>query len=31
MRIIIEQSLEWQTPLYSVFVDSQKQFDSVGR
>ena len=31
MRIIIEQSLEWQTPLYSVFVDFQKAFDSVDR
>ena len=29
MRIIIEQSLEWQTPLYAVFVDFQKAFDSV--
>ena len=31
MRIIIEQSLEWQSPLYSVFVDFQKAFDSVDR
>lgn len=31
MRIIIEQSLEWQTPLYSVFVDFKKAFDSVDR
>ena len=31
MRIIIEQSLEYQTPLYSVFVDFQKAFDSVDR
>ena len=31
MRIIIEQSLERQTPLYSVFVDFQKAFDSVDR
>ena len=30
-RIIIEQSLEWQTPLYTVFVDFQKAFDSVNR
>ena len=29
MRIIIEQSLEWQTPLYTVFVDFQKAFNSV--
>ena len=28
---IIEQSLEWQTPLYAVFVDFQKAFDSVDR
>ena len=31
MRIIIEQSLEWQSPLYTVFVDFQKAFDSVDR
>jgi hypothetical protein len=31
MRIIIEQSLEWQSPLYAVFVDFQKAFDSVDR
>ena len=31
MRIIIGQSLEWQIPLYSVFVDFQKAFDSVDR
>ena len=31
MPIIIEQSLEWQTPLYTVFVDFQKAFDSVDR
>ena len=31
MRIIIEQSLEWQTPLYTVFVDFQKAFDSADR
>ena len=31
MRIIVEQSLEWQTPLYAVFVDFQKAFDSVDR
>ena len=31
LRIIIEQSLEWETPLYSVFVDFQKAFDSVDR
>ena len=31
LRIIIEQSLEWQSPLYSIFVDFQKAFDSVDR
>ena len=31
MRIIIEQSSEWQSPLYSVFVDFQKAFDSIDR
>ena len=29
MRIILEQSLEWQNFLYAVFVDFQKVFDSV--
>ncbi|KAL8614297.1 hypothetical protein ACOMHN_007635 [Nucella lapillus] len=31
MRIIIEQSLEWQTPLYNIFVDFQKAFGSIDR
>ena len=31
LRIIVEQSLEWQSTLYSVFVDFQKAFDSVDR
>ena len=31
LRIIIEQSLEWQTPMYSVFVDFQNAFDRVDR
>ena len=31
MSIIIEQSLEWQTPLYTILVDFQKAFDSVDR
>ena len=31
MRIITEQSLEWQAPLYAVLVDFQKTFDSVDR
>ncbi|RUS90025.1 hypothetical protein EGW08_002212 [Elysia chlorotica] len=31
LRIIIEQSLEWQAPLYCIFVDFQKAFDSVDR
>ncbi|RUS81469.1 hypothetical protein EGW08_010767 [Elysia chlorotica] len=31
LRIIIEQSLEWQAPLYSILVDFQKAFDSVDR
>ncbi|RUS71656.1 hypothetical protein EGW08_020580 [Elysia chlorotica] len=31
LRIIIEQSLEWQTSLYMTFVDFQKAFDSVDR
>ena len=31
LRIIIEQSLEWNTGLYLVFIDFEKAFDSVDR
>lgn len=31
LRIIIEQSIEWQTPLYMTFIDFEKAFDSVDR
>jgi hypothetical protein len=31
LRIIMEQSLEWNSPLYSAFVDFAKAFDSVQR
>jgi len=31
MRIIIEQSIEWQCPLYTTFVDFEKAFDSIDR
>ena len=31
MRITIEQSLEWQAPLYAVSIHFQKAFDSVDR
>ena len=31
LRIIIEQSLEWNSPLYVNFVDYEKAFDSVDR
>jgi hypothetical protein len=31
LRIIIEQSLEWQSPLYVCFVDFKKAFDMVDR
>ena len=31
LRNIIEQSLEWNTGLYLVFVDFEKAFDSVDR
>ena len=31
LRIIIEQSTEWQTPLYMNFIDFEKAFDSVDR
>ena len=31
LRIIIEQSLEWNSPLYINFIDYEKAFDSVDR
>ena len=31
LRIIIEQSLEWNTGLYMTFIDFEKAFDSVDR
>ena len=31
LRIIIEQSIEWQSPLYITFVDFEKAFDSISR
>ena len=31
LRIIIEQSIEWQSPLYINFVDFKKAFDMVDR
>ena len=29
LRIIVEQSLEWNSPLYINFIDYEKAFDSV--
>ena len=31
LRVIIEQSLEWNSPLYITFLDFEKAFDSVDR
>lgn len=31
LRIIIDQSVEWRSPLYLVFVDFQKAFDTIRR
>ena len=31
LRIIVEQSLEWNSPLYINFVDYEKAFDSINR
>ena len=31
LRIIVEQTLEWNTRLYMVFVDFEKAFDSIDR
>ncbi|VDP48940.1 unnamed protein product, partial [Schistosoma curassoni] len=29
LRIIVEQSVEWNSPLYINFIDYEKAFDSV--
>jgi len=31
LRVIIEQSVEFQSPLYMLFVDYQRAFDSLNR
>ena len=31
LRIIVEQAMEWQAPLYVCFVDFEKAFDSIDR
>jgi hypothetical protein len=31
LRIILEQSVEWQAILYVTFIDFEKAFDSVNR
>ena len=31
LRTIVEQTLEWNTRLYMVFVDFEKAFDSIDR
>ena len=31
LRIIVEQSLEWNSPVFVTFVDYEKAFDSIGR
>ena len=31
LRIIVEQTLEWNTSLYMVFIDFEKAFDSIDR
>ena len=31
LRIIVEQSLEWNIPLYINFIDYEKAFDSIDR
>ena len=30
-RVIMEQTTDWQTPLYECFVDFEKSFDSIDR
>ena len=31
LRIIVEQSIKWSSPLYLLFVDFEKAFDSLDR
>ena len=31
LRIIVKQSIEWSSPLYFLFVDFEKAFDSLDR
>ena len=31
LRIIVEQSIEWQSSLYINFIDFEKAFDSISR
>lgn len=31
LRIILEQSIEWQSPLYLAFIDFEKAFDSINQ
>ena len=31
LRVIVEQTIEWQSSLYVCFVDFEKAFDSVDR
>lgn len=31
LRIIVEQSMEWQTPLVMLFIDFERAFDSIDR
>ena len=31
LRIIVEQSLEWNSPVFMTFVDYEKAFDSIDR
>ena len=31
LRIIVEQSLEWNSPMFVTFVDYKKAFDSFNR
>ena len=31
LRIIVEQTIEWSSPLYLLFVDFEKAFDSLDR
>lgn len=31
LRVILEQSLDWNSPIYTTFINFEKAFDSIDR